>query len=73
MKKQHYWYLCCAGVFLLAGLCFTPLGIPANTYQPMLWGIPYTLWTSFLLAWGLVLLTFFGTRVHPGADNEKTL
>lgn len=71
MKSQRYWQICCVAVILLAGVTFTPLIIPANTWQPELFGVPYTLWTGFLLAWAFVGLTYIATRVHPGADNDS--
>jgi hypothetical protein len=37
----------------------------------MLGGIPYSLWTSFIITVLLVVLTFIGTRVHPGLQNEE--
>ncbi|EPR67341.1 hypothetical protein ADICYQ_3614 [Cyclobacterium qasimii M12-11B] len=37
----------------------------------MLGGIPYSLWTSFIITVLLVVITFIGTRVHPGMQNEE--
>ncbi len=59
------WKLCCLIAIILAALTFTPIITPAGRFTPMLFGMPYTLWTGILLAIALVTLTFIGTRVHP--------
>lgn len=65
-KKSTYWHLCIAGVVLVSILTFTPLVIPEGIYQPMLAGVPYTLWMGIVVAIVLVTLTYFGTKFHPG-------
>jgi hypothetical protein len=37
----------------------------------MVLGIPYSLWTSFLITAALVLITYIGSKVHPGKDEEE--
>ncbi len=69
--NSRAWKLCVALVITLSGLTFTPLVMPAGRFQPELFGIPYTLWVSFLLTVSLVLLTYIGTRVHPGRNDES--
>jgi hypothetical protein len=39
----------------------------------MFMGVPYTLWASFLITAVLVFLTFIGSKVHPGKDEEEEL
>ncbi len=71
-RKKKYWKWCCLAAILLSIVAFTPLVIPAGVYKPMLFGIPYTLWTGFLVTVALVTITFIGTRVHPGLhDGEE--
>jgi len=73
MSKKNilYWRICCVVAILLSVLSFTSLVIPKGIYKPMLFGIPYTLWTGFLVTVGLVLLTYIATTVHPGANQKK--
>lgn len=73
MKKTNniYWKLCCAGVFLLSALTFTPLIMTAGRFEPMLAGIPFTLWATILIGFALLLLTFIGSRVHGGEDYSE--
>lgn len=56
-------------------ISFTPLVIPAHTYRPQLFGLPYSLWMGILVTVALVFLTWVATRIHPGAKahrkNEK--
>ena len=69
--KTRYWRICTALVILLAVLTFTPFIIPKGVYKPMILGIPYSLWTSFLITVVLVALTYLGAKVHPGNDEEE--
>jgi len=69
--KTLYWRLCCLAVAVLSVVTFTPLVIPAGRYEPMLGGVPLTLWAGIGVAVALVVLTFIGTRVHP--DDESSL
>jgi len=62
-RKNRYWRICVALVVVLI--------IPVGVYKPMFLGIPYTLWVCFLITVALVVLTFIGSRVHPGIDGEE--
>ena len=56
------------------GLCllvFTPFVIPKGVYKPELLGIPYSLWTSFLITVTLVVITYLGTKVHRSNEEEE--
>ena len=70
-KKKIYWRICAALVILIVILGYTPVMIPKGIYKPVFLGLPYSLWLSFLLTSVLVLLTFIGSRVHPGNDSEE--
>ncbi|MEQ6119202.1 hypothetical protein [Reichenbachiella sp. MALMAid0571] len=69
-NKSLYWNLCIAGVILVSILSFTPLVLPVGIYEPMLFGVPYSLWMGILVAILLVFLTYLGTKVHPGNGEE---
>jgi len=71
MKKKTIWRICTLVVPILIILAYTPLMIPNGVYKPMLLGLPYTLWTSFIITVVLVALTYIGARVHPGNDEEE--
>jgi hypothetical protein len=70
-KKKRYWKWCCIAAMVLSLISFTPVIIPSGIYRPMLFGIPYTLWTGFIITVALVTVTFIGTRVHPGMKDEE--
>jgi hypothetical protein len=70
-RKTTYWRICIAIVVMLILITFTPLIIPHGVYKPMLLGIPYSLWSSFLITCVLVALTYLGSKVHPGKDEEE--
>ena len=64
MSPSIVWKLCCCLVVLLAGLAFTPLVIPADVFEPLLFGMPRTLWAGLLIAWAIVGLTCLGASVR---------
>lgn len=73
--RRFYWRLCYGATILLSILTFTSLVTPIGTYQPMLLGMPYTLWTGILLTIGLVALTYAAGRLYPverpSTDNDS--
>jgi len=70
-RSKKYWTLCMVLVAVLMVLAYTPLMIPNGIYKPMILGIPYTLWTSFLITVLLVIITYIGAKVHPGSDEGE--
>lgn len=70
-NKMTAWRILIACAVLLTVLTFTPLVIPHGVYQPELFGMPYTLWMTILVTILYVVLTFIGTKVHPGKDTDK--
>ncbi len=71
--NQRYWKICIGLALLLTILTFTPLVIPAGVYKPILFGLPYTLWTTILVTILYVVLTFVGSRVHPGRNTDENV
>jgi hypothetical protein len=73
MKQNNvkYWRICVVLVLLIVVIGYTPLMIPKGVYKPMLFGIPYSLWLGFLVTVVLVVLTYIGSKVHPGRDNME--
>jgi hypothetical protein len=69
--KRTRWRICVLLVILLMILTFTPLVIPQGVYRPRLFGLPYSLWLSGIITILLVVLTYLGSRVHPGSDEEE--
>ncbi|MFO7670310.1 MAG: hypothetical protein R6W31_11680 [Bacteroidales bacterium] len=70
-RKKRYWIICMILVVVLIVTAYTPLMIPHGVYKPMILGIPYSLWTSFLITVALVVITYIGGKVHPGSDEEE--
>ena len=70
-KTNLIWKLCCAAVVVLSVLCFTPLVIAVNQYQPQLLGLPFSLWTGMLIAFSILACAFIATLVHPDKENSK--
>lgn len=70
-RNKLYWKICIAIVLAIVVLGYTPLLIPGGKYQPMILGVPYSLAIGFLATVLLVVLTFIGSRVHPGSDRKE--
>ncbi|MDF9795882.1 hypothetical protein OKW21_001145 [Catalinimonas alkaloidigena] len=70
-KKMTVWRVLIVCAVLLTIITFSPLVIPQGVIKPELFGMPYTLWISILVTILYVVLTFIGTRVHPGKDTDK--
>jgi hypothetical protein len=70
-RKITYWRICIIVVILLAALGLSPVVIPAGVFKPSFLGMPYTLWLGILVCICLVIMTFIGSRVHPGNNNEN--
>lgn len=66
------WRACYLSVMLLSGVAFTPLVIPSGEIQPLVFGMPRTLWAGILVTGLLVLLTFAATRVYPPESNPDS-
>lgn len=73
MRKRNtlYWKICIAIVLAIVVMGYTPLMIPGGKYQPMILGVPFSLAIGFLATVLLVVLTYIGSRVHPGADGKE--
>ena len=70
-KNRKYWRILRTTAIVLCLLVFTPLVIPKGVYKPELFGIPYSLWTSFIITVVLVFLTYLGTKVHRSNDEGE--
>ena len=70
-RKIINWRICIFVVILLTALGLSPLVIPAGIFKPGFLGMPYTLWMGSLVCICLVLMTYIGSRVHPGNNNEN--
>ena len=70
-RNKKYWTICVILVVVLIVIGYTPIMIPKGVYKPMILGIPYSLWLSFIITVALVILTYIGAKVHPGTDEEE--
>lgn len=70
-KKRKYWRILRTLAIILCLLVFTPFVIPKGIFKPELFGVPFSLWTSFLITIALVFLTYLGTKVHRGAEEDE--
>lgn len=69
--KKKLWIVCYISVVIISAIGLSPLVVPNYVFEPKLFGAPYSLWMGFVLTSLLVVLTFLGSRVHPGEDNSK--
>lgn len=57
---------------VLGLITFTPLVIPYGLHRPVLFHLPYTLWTGLLVAIIFVLITWIAIRIHPGRGEDES-
>ena len=69
-KSPLLWRICYTLVVIISALTFTPLVIPVGQYEPMLGGVPLSLWAGIGIAFALVLLTYLGTRIHIPLNDD---
>jgi len=65
------WRLCCAAAIALSILSFTPLVMPVDEIEPMLFGVPRTLWMGFLIAIVFEAVVILAGFVHPRRGVER--
>lgn len=69
--NKFLWRASIGAVVFLTALCLSPIILTPGRYEPTFAGIPYTLWTSILIAIAIVVVTFIGIYVHPGDDGPE--
>ena len=57
------WRTCCLLAVILAALTFTPIVLVPNEIEPILMGMPRTLWLGMLISFGFFLLTLWGAFI----------
>jgi hypothetical protein len=55
---------------LLTISVFTPLVIPEARFQPMLFGLPYTLWVGILVTIIYIILTWQAATIYKKMEEE---
>ena len=70
-RSKKYWTACVIAVIVIMVVGYTPIMLPSGVHKPMVLGIPYSLWVSFLATVALVVLTYLGSRFHPGEEEEE--
>ncbi|MDH3651608.1 MAG: hypothetical protein OEQ53_18130 [Saprospiraceae bacterium] len=71
MNGITVWRVCKVLVCCLIVITFTPLVTPTNRSSPTFLHLPYTLWVGILLSVVLVMLTYLGSRFHPGLAQDQ--
>ena len=67
--NPRYFYACTIMVALLCLLAYSPVVIAPGVIEPVLLGLPRTLWAGLLIYIVIVILTVVAIFVHP--DREK--
>lgn len=70
-NRKSIWRICLIVIVISIALTFSPLVIPANTYEPMLWNIPYTMWMGFFWSLFLFVLMIVAIQFHPAKEEEQ--
>ena len=67
--NPKYFYICTIIVAVLGILAYSPIVLAPGIIEPVLFGLPRTLWAGLLIYIAIVLLTVVAIYVHP--DREK--
>ena len=65
------WRGCLLAAICLSIITFSPLVLSPGVIEPLVFGLPRTLWTGLLVAAGFLLATLVGAAVHPGQDEPN--
>lgn len=63
-RRKFYFSLLVGLSLLVVILSFSPLILSKNKIEPILFEMPYTLWTSILATLILIIFTFLGGRLR---------
>jgi hypothetical protein len=71
-ERHHLvWRLCVIAAIALSALAFSPFILAPGVAEPSLAGVPWTLWTSILIAFALIVVTAVGAWTHPARDDDE--
>lgn len=71
LSKRTCWWIVLGCACLLVVLTFTPVVTPIGSHEPVVAGMPYTLWTGLLVAIGFVVLTLAATYCYPFHSEQE--
>lgn len=69
MSSKTIWKICCVAILVIAVLTLTPVVTPHHIFEPMLMGMPYTLWMGIVISLVLWVITYIGIQHHPGKND----
>lgn len=69
MSRNQKWTLVKAMACVTIVVAFLLLSIPTKNHGPELIGMPLVLWGNVLNAFFMFILTWIGTKVHPGRTD----
>ncbi len=65
------WRGCLVAALCLSAITFSPLVLSPNVIEPLVFGLPRTLWAGLGVAAGFMIVTIVGAAVHPGRDDPN--
>lgn len=69
--KTKIWHTCKIMAIIISILAFTPFVIPEKIFEPILFGLPRTLWIGLLISLLFIILTAIGYFAGPDNLNQK--
>lgn len=72
LNRNHLpWKICCIAAIGFSVISFTPLVTPIEVHQPVLFGLPRSLWAGLIVAIALELVVIIAGMVHPQNKIEE--
>ena len=71
IKGTTIWRVCIFFVLAILGAIYSPLILQAGVIEPWFLGLPYTLWTTVLGAFAIVLVTAVAAYFQPTDANAE--
>jgi len=68
--KAALWKLSCGGMVILTLITFSPLIIPPGKFEPMLAGMPLTLWGGIAISIGMILMTLLAAVACSSQSDD---
>lgn len=67
--RKRAWPACVVAAGLLLALAYSPWVLAPGVTEPWLWGLPRTLWSGLMIAFGIVVVTAIGVWVYPRGER----
>ena len=69
MGRKTIWLVCIWLVVLIIAVIYSPLILRSGVTEPWIFGLPFTLWTTLVGAFSIVIITAIAALCRPSSDE----